>query len=349
MNQWFGDNRLRNFPLVDASPLPLTAIVGAQFVLSNAFASQAVVLTSIVRVGTAIVLIMAVQSTTYPGYVFVGTFSTLAPEEVRVPLQLYNASNVLMPDMGYGFLYCGRPADLASQADAACSVAFELATVKFLHQTPSLSLRVANAWRPGASLRSEVVGAPNTALIQERIATLIPGCVEVTTAPDPLQRHMDPDVTGAATTSVPVPDPTITVTAYVNGPTTVITTRPITVTDAIPTAPAGFDAVAASSGPVGTQVTAGHNTVLSGKLAGAAQAELVVGYHLHGGTGIECSGVSGYLAYDTVQGTVKSVNGLTPEGELTIVGGDHVQVLPDPGGHRVLLLLNAENLQRAAP
>lgn len=350
MNQYITANHYRRYPFVIDATVPFgdAVLVDARLVLSTDFGVVSVVMTSVTRSGGISTLVFTVNSSLLgTAYTLSGTIVDGAAADTRVLLALKDGSSVPRPDRGYGVIFIGSTAGLVALGNGTTGVGaltVDPSTYRRNVSNKTYTLRVGNMFRPGPANCAQTDGSPAVISLQNRVATVLAGCVEVTTAPseDITQERMVPDVKGTSTTPVAVPHPGSTYTAYPNGSVTTITTHPTTINDAIPTS--GVDATVA---PVTPSVTAGHNARLSGSLA---EKLVSFGYKLNGGTGMDCGGVQGYTLGTTAGDCVKSVNGVSAaDGLLQLAAGAGVSLVSDQAGHRILVLINAENLTRAQP
>lgn len=348
MNQFLTANHYRRLPFVEDAVLPFAddAFVDARVVLAQAFGATTVSLTSLTRASSTTSFVFTITSGLLSGYMLRGSVADAAAEDTRVLLALVDGSLAARPDLGYGVVFIGSTASLQLLGSStSMSATLDPSAGRLNTANRPLVLRVGNMFRPGPASCAQTDGSAVTFALQGREAEVLDGCVEVVTAPpqDITQEQMVPDVTGTSTTPVAVPPPASTYTAYPNTSVTTITTHPTTINDAIPTS-----GVQATVAPVAANaVTAGHNAKLSGSLA---EKLVTFGYKLNGGTGIDCDGVLGYILGTVAGDCVKSVNGVSSaDGTLVLATGAGVGLVSDQAAHRILVLVNAENLTRVQP
>lgn len=349
MNQYLTANHYRRYPFVIDSMVPFgdAVVVDARLVLSTDFGVVSVVMTSVTRASGVSTLVFTVNSSLLgTGYTLSGTIADGAAEDTRILLTLKDGFSVPRPDRGYGVLFIGSTAGLIALGNGTTGVTIVVDPSTFRRNVSNkpYTLRVGNMFRPGPASCAQTDGPAAQINLQNRIATVLAGCVEVTTAPseDVTQERMVPDIKGTSTTPVAIVPPDSTYTAYPNGSVTTITTHPTTINDAIPTS-----AVDATVAPVTAAVTEGHNARLTGSVADKI---VNFGYKLNGGMGMDCNGVLGYTLGTKSGDCVKSVNGVSAaDGLLQLVAGAGVGLVSDQAGHRILVLINAENLTRAQP
>lgn len=358
MSQWLAENHQRRFPFALDTTLPFgdDVLVDFMTVLSTEFQlfenGGHIELDGVIRLGTVVTFYFLIESTALPGYFLEAEFDTTDEEDTRVIMRVMDPTLLPRPDLGYGICFIGNPAALTGFISIGTGLAKPLdSTVIRLsdagHQT---TIRVANKNRQGPSTCDETEGDPSSILLQNRVAATVTGCVEVTTAPTLTQESVQPTVQGNVTVPVPVPNPLVEYTRYPNTTVTTITTHAVTIEDEIPALPLTYDAEVDGAGPLvaAPLIEAGNNI----KLSGTAAINLMrLSYQLGAGLGVNCADVAGYpdlgrLAKDCV----KAINGAhTRDGKFELVAGDGISLIPDPAGHRILVLVNAEDLQRAAP
>ncbi len=224
-------------------------------------------------------------------------------------------------------------------------------TIRLNITNDPLVLRVANKTRPQASSCSETEGVAETLTLLDRTAEVVASCYEYTDTPaeDVTQRHMDPDVQGDATTQVAIVPPSETHTRYADDTTTTFTTHLADITDVVPDLPATYDAdVDGGVVPTDRILGEGNSIVLSGSLTDNL---IRFTYRLGGGLGVDCTEIKGYADVGTLcVDCVRSINGVSAAGgALKLVAGAGVGLLPDQAGHRILVLINAQDQLRAQP
>ncbi len=354
MNQFITDNHYRRYPFYQSASLAFNdaLIVDAQIVLStdfNIYNAGSVSFDSTVSQVGETDLVFAIQSVELSGYTLQGTISDTASEDTRVILTLVDGSDVPHPELGYGFVMVGSVASLLTYGKGVSFTAIPLdpAVIRVFYPNKPVSLYVGNMTRPGPSVFGETIGAASSFELQGRVPVTTQGCTEATTAPDVDQVSVDAvgEVTEIA---VPIPDAPIT--EITNTTITTVTVHDIDILDALPVLPTAYDAVVEGGVAcvAGCVVGAGYNVALSGDLADKI---IEFTYQLGGGLGVDCDAVPGYPELGTLAvDCVKSLNGChTFHGALTLQGGTGVSLVPDPAGHRILVLVNASDLTRAAP
>ncbi len=360
MNQYLAGNHYRRFPFVLDADIPFSdeVLVDLQVVLSTKFdlfalAADGVELIQVDRLAGVATLTFLIVSAELPDYKLVGEVSEAAAEDTRILLALVDSSDVAHPELGYGIAIIGKASDLTTLGGTTVlSAALDRSVIRLNVTNDTLNLRVANANRQGPSSCDETEGAIETITLQGRSADEVPSCVETTTSPaeDVTQEQMVPDVKGTATTPVAIVPPTDTHTRYPNTVVTTIDTHLAVIEDEIPELPTLYDAVVDGAGPVAVTRTldVGDNVVLSGSLANKL---LTFKYKLNGGTGMNCVDVKGYTDLGRLsKDCVKSINGVYAQGgSFTLAAGAGISLLPDQAGHRILVLINASDLTRAAP
>jgi hypothetical protein len=349
VNQWLAGNRYRRYPFEQDTTLPFpdTVVVSAQVVLATAFAVTDVTLTSVVAGTNALTLIFAIGSTPLPGYTLEGTISTLAAEEVRIPLVL-KLSGTPYPALGYGFLMIGQPTDAAVSSMSGLTAKLDRSVIRLNVASQTLNVRVANTLRAGASTVAYVGGTPQVLSVQGMTSSTVAACIERATAPTAQQEEMEPTVRGAATTLVDIPSPGGTRTVLSAGAVTTITTTPATQTTTVPAVPTDRDAdVDVGIVPTTRVLSAGYNVKLSGNVP---LNTVQLNYQLAAGLGMDCSGILGYSPATLSRVCVKSINGVYPVAQdLTLTPDTGIAILPDQLNHRLLILVNPLNLTRVHP
>ncbi len=353
MNQYITENHYRSFPFLQGytNNFSDALIVDAQVVLATDFQLYVdgyVAFSSTISIAGGATLVFTIHSTALSGYKLVGDVLDSA-DDTRILLTLVDASDVPHPELGYGFVVVGNMASLISYGKGIpfTPVPLDPAITRVFATNQPLSIFVGNKTRPGPSLFGETIGAASSFDLQARIAETVEGCIEVTTEPDVDQVSVD-DVGNATEIAIPAPDSSYD--QFSDGTITTVTIHDIDILDAIPTLPTAYDAVVeggVACAP-GCVVGPGYNVVLSGDLE--AQT-LKFTYQLGGGLGVNCDSVPGYPVLGTVASDcVKAINGThTHNGVLTLKGGTGVSLVQDPAGHRILVLVNASDLTRAAP
>ncbi len=349
MNQYLTENHYRRFPFQQDTEMAFAddAVVDASVVLSTAFAATGVRLALIEAGVGSTKLWFAIDSTTLPDYQLLAEVPDDTDEDTRILLSLLASDLEPHPELGYGYLVIGSTASLAGWgAPVEPDSELDRNVIRAMRTNQALTIRVANKTRPGPSSCAETAGAESVTSLLGRVATEVAGCVELTTSPDIDQVSADED---GNTAEVPIVPPEVTLTRYADGVVTEITTTLATITDAIPELPDGYDAIVDTGAvEVSPVVAAGHNVDLSGNLS---DGQLTIGYRLGGGDGIDCTGVKGYddlgrLAKDCV----KSVNGAhTLDGKLALASSGDLSLLSDPLGHRIIVLVNSQDLKRVDP
>ncbi len=349
MNQYLTENLYRRFPFRQDVDLPFgdTVVVDAHIILSTAFGDTAVRLELVTRSGSDTTFQFTISALDLDGYVLVGTVNDAAAENTRVLLQVEDLSAVPHPELGYGFMVIGSTVGLTGLGPSTVASAdLDLNVIRVMRPNQTLLIRVANMTRPGASECSETAGDESVTSLLGRVATEVAGCVELTTEPDVDQVSADQD---GNTSEVPIVPPDVTLTRYADGLVTTITTTAAAITDAIPTLPEDYDAVV-DTGPVEVSpiIAGGHNVDLSGDFSAG---QLAFNYRLGGGDGIDCDGVLGYDDLGrSAKECVKSLNGVhTLDGKLTLTAEHGLELLSDPFGHRIIILVNSEDLKRVTP
>jgi hypothetical protein len=358
VNQWLTENHYRKFPFrLDATP-PFNddILVDMLCVLSSEFQlfldNGGIELNEVESDGSTVELTFAIVSSAKTGYKLVGSFSTSDEEDTRIILSLQDSSSVPHPELGYGIAFIGNPASLDSWVASLTGLSDQLdpSVVRVSDTGHVTTLRVANKVHAGPSSCDETEGAASSFMLQNRTAAVVAGCVEVTTEPVETQEKVTPTVQGTSTVDVAVEPPETEYTHYVNSSVVTITTHAVTIDDEIPSLPTTHDAEVDGSGALASAplLEAGHNTVLNGDLS---QNLIRLGYRLGAGLGVDCAEVKGFPDLGTLaKDCVKSINGAhTQDGNFTLVAGDGVTLVPDPAGHRILVLINAQDLKRAQP
>ncbi len=353
MNQYLTSNHYRRFPFVQDATLPFDDAVFADVQIAivkdfEVFDGGACRLTKLVRGAGTTALEFTIVSTPMSGFKLTGT-SADTDDDTRITLTLVDASDVQRPELGYGYCVIGNPASMAAlPGTTTMSADLDTAAIRALTFNQPLSIFVGNTTRSGPSTCDETPGATHTLQIQNRSAALVEGCVETTTAPDTLQVSVD-SVTGVSSEIAIVP-PVELFSQISNTTITTITTTDATINDAVPALPTGYDAIVEGGAACAADcvVDAGHNVDLSGSFVDNI---LQFNYTLGGGIGVDCDEVLGYEDLGTLSSQcIKAINGThTQTGEFTLTGGAGVSLVPDPAGHRILILMNAPDQSRAAP
>lgn len=346
MNQRLAANRQRAFPLTESSSVPDSVLVDLQVLLSQRFGEVSLELESKITAGVAVDLTFEIVSLDLPGYWLVFSFTTADAEDTRVVATVVDSGLVAYPELGYGVAFIGVPADAAGGDLIGLSVEVDPHCVRRTANGQPMTLRVANRFRPGKSTCAETIGAPTILTLMDRVAETVAGCVETTTTPEVDQVSVGPTITGSSTSEVPIVPPTVNHTRYQDGAITVITTNAVQINDAIPTVPLTHEAEVDGNPIVAEPVLeAGHNVALSGVLS---ENRITLDYRLAAGLGPDCDGVMGYSDLGTLSvDCVKAVNGVHGS-ELVLEAGAGIELVSDPAGHRILVLINAEDLTRAS-
>jgi hypothetical protein len=348
VNQYLTENLYRRFPFVQTATLPFSdaVVIDAQIVIgSNQYqAGNVVTLVSLVRSSGQTIFHFLV---TPIGLAITCTVPDSTVEQTRI------LASFSSPQDGYGFLVIGSTASLItlSPGTITMSAALDPTVVRLAGAVGAFNVTVANMPRSVKATEQETHGTPRniSTVTRESVQTL--ACVEYPNIPVTTQASVDP--TTYAVTMIAIPQPVDYVVTAMDTGTIVTTVTPNTPTDFVPT-PAAY-ATTNGSVSVGFGFLGGYNLVLSGNQTAGT---LVFGYQYAPSVpqtlcGLPAlspapypSGELGTLSIDCV----KSVNGVyTTDGALTLTAGSNVSIISDPGGHRLLLVVNPQNLDLLAP
>ncbi len=373
-NQFWSENLLRAYPLRadDANTVPFGAFADIVVRLSSKLNLDGTAANHI-EFGTLQALVTGFRLTLF--IIVDGVYSYVLQADIplvptlfqRVLLSVYETGGTPRPELGYGWVILGDPVFWTTTpavlttvfvpptfwmmtvgSTATWAIPLESAAIRQIVDLNDLVIRVANVQRQGDTILAETTADDGEVTFNPKTATSVLDCYErAVTSPTGTQTKDGGETCPVGVvTEIPGTQPVQYHIVYVPTVTSLLELKSLEVLDTLPPLDPTYDALV-DGGPADRVLEAGSNIDIGGSVA---TSRLTLTYRLGGGTGVRCERVPGYGTYLLAKDVLRTIQGVgAPDGRLVISAGTGLAVLPDPGNHRVLLLVNPSEIQRAAP